>query len=216
MSDDHRTQWAKYYKAFLADNIEALGGEESITPLRRQSAKTLATLQTELAILTDRFAASRGGNAEGLVQFLKISGEISAQQKALGLDRPKRESAPPPGESGLERLVALLNGIVRSNEAKRRVEESRGIYRTVDGAIITPEMLSTRSLRSESPAPLPSASPASLSSPPSPSVAPRVEPDVIPAPAEPNSTQRYYQWLNEGGGGGSFDMSPNPSWPRLR
>jgi hypothetical protein len=192
MSDDHRKHYARMYKSFLDENIELLGAE-SITPLRRQIAKNLALLMCEQAAIQDRLSSSRGGNAEDLSLFLKISDQVSTLLKSVGLDRPAKQVATEP-ESGVEKLVDLLNGIVRS--------------RTVQP--------SASPLPSPSPAPLlPTPDLIASPSPIAPSVGAKV-PDAIPAPIEPNATQLYYRWRDAGGESNGYDMSIPSTFPVLK
>jgi hypothetical protein len=197
MSNDPHQIWAKYFKSFYENNLECLGAD--ITPLRKQGCKTLAALQAQQAVYTDQLAASRGGNADILADFLKVSSEITAQQKALGLDRPAKPPESAPGESGTDQLEKLITGIANGRQAERRAEEAAGIFRTVDGVVVSAEMLMP-SLRSAPPAPaLPA--PELIASPaPAPaSVAPKAEPQPV--------------LLN---GSNPYDMSPGPHWVRHR
>ena len=131
--------WAKTFKELLDGFTEALGGE-NITPARRAIARTVATLQTELSVLGDRFAASgRGASADDLNQFLKISATVASLLESVGLDQSQPASQNPPAADGTRaKLESLLTSLVRA----RQEEEAQGVFRDADGNIITdPERL---------------------------------------------------------------------------
>ena len=83
MSTDRR--WAAKYQEMLTGYIDALGGKE-ITPPRKALAEQIAVLQTELAMLTDRFASGgRGGSAEDLAIYLRLSDSAAELMQTAGL-----------------------------------------------------------------------------------------------------------------------------------
>ena len=131
MSADRQSlAWAKTFKELLDGFTEALGGE-NITPARRAIARTVATLQTELSVLGDRFAASgRGASADDLNQFLKISATVASLLESVGLDQSQPASQNPPAADGTRaKLESLLTSLVRA----RQEEEAQGVFRDADG-----------------------------------------------------------------------------------
>jgi hypothetical protein len=71
-------EWAKTFRSLLADYTAALGGER-ISPVRRATARQLATLSTELSVLGDRFCASgSGASTDDLNRFLRISETVGS------------------------------------------------------------------------------------------------------------------------------------------
>jgi hypothetical protein len=137
MTADRQTMaWARQYQEFLNGFVEALGGEQ-ITPIRRALASQLATLQTELARLSDRFAAGgKGASSEDLNQFLKISGQISELLRSAGLTAAQQAPVVDQrGDDAREKLVALLTNLARCKQE----DEANGIFRDASGAIITDE-----------------------------------------------------------------------------
>jgi hypothetical protein len=200
--DRRSLEWAQRYRELLEGYIEAMGGK-SITPIRRVLAENLATLGAELSALTDRFLASgRGGNAEDLQLYLKLSGVIADLLREAGLSLAKQSAIiDPPGESARAKLEAIIGGLID----QRRAEESKGVYRDSNGDIITPDRLIPI------PSPAPSTSPAPAAPP-----APRLVVNKVAPPPAPSSTTLFYQWEAAGGGSGISSMGPDPSWPRLR
>jgi hypothetical protein len=119
MSDvDPKTiAWTKTYKALLADFIKALGGE-NITPARRAIARNVATLQTELNMLTHRFAANgRGASTEDLAEFLKVSAMATSMMESVGLARPC-EPIPDKYDEAADKaaLLRAFDAVMRQNE----------------------------------------------------------------------------------------------------
>jgi hypothetical protein len=157
--------WAKQYKELLTTFTEALGGE-NISPTKRAIVKTIATLQTELAVLSDRFAANgKGASADDLNMFLKISTTVGGLLESVGLGQPLQTS---PAEGGHTKLEAILTNLVHGRQA----EEAQGIFRDAEGNVITdPERVALEqqiyNLRRgiDAPAPIVNTVPEQLSAP---------------------------------------------------
>jgi hypothetical protein len=137
---------------------------------------------------------------------LKISDEITAKQKAIGLDKPKIEASAT-GENAVEKLQKLLLDATAARRLVQREEESRGIFRTIDGAIISASMLAPdlRSLPTSSSPPSPA--PTALPSPAPPDIAPPAKVATAPVPVVV---------VSERNGRSEFDMSPSSDWMRGR
>jgi hypothetical protein len=135
-SADARTlAWAKTYLELRQGFTEALGGEQ-ITAPRKALADTLAVAQTELAMLSSRFASSGGGaSAADLQIFIKLSDTVGALLESAGLGKSMREQAIPDPHDA-ERDAAALRDIFERIVGARQEEEARGIFRDRDGTII--------------------------------------------------------------------------------
>jgi hypothetical protein len=134
MTVDRRTvAWAKTYRETLRNLFDSLGGEENVAPAKLAIARTLAVLQTELSVLTDRFAADgRGGSPDDINRFLKISDTVASLLAALGLGKPLQQSGQNHAENAHAALQAVLEGIMRV----RADEEAKGIFRDRAGSVI--------------------------------------------------------------------------------
>jgi len=128
-------QWAREYQTLLSSFIEALGGEQRITPLQRSMAGNAATLQTELGQLQSRFASGRGASVEDVSLFLKITNEVNELLKTLGRDRPTMTVQEPASGGAVAKLREILEAHVRVNREERRAEEAQGIFHDVDGRV---------------------------------------------------------------------------------
>jgi hypothetical protein len=137
-ANDRQAAWTKRYGELLKEFIAALGGE-SITPTMRATAKVLATLQTELSLLSDRFATTgRGASADDLSLFLKLAEKVADLLESIGLG-PKPQSHSADDCDAPPKLDAILTGIIRA----RHEEEAQGVFRDAEGNFITdPDRLS--------------------------------------------------------------------------
>ena len=236
MSADRQSlAWAKTFKELLDGFTEALGGE-NITPARRAIARTVATLQTELSVLGDRFAASgRGASVDDLNLFLKISATVASLLESVGLSKlgPPPSEDPPVGGAHTK-LGAILTSLVRA----RQEEEAQGVFRDADGNIITdPERLAIEQaihdLKLKRDAIDNGTAPDSIDVAPAPSpvapcevapVDPAAVPNVVcirpvraaeapPAPSIP--TPLVAEKSAAGGSERIVDWSPGHHWPRL-
>jgi hypothetical protein len=136
MTADRQTAaWAKRYQQLLDGFIDALGGEENITPTRRAMAKTLATLQAESSALSDRFAANgSGGSPDDINLFLRISGTIESLLGSVGLSQSLQQ---PPvdhdrADDAREALMVAFDKII----AARQQEEANGVFHNRDGVVL--------------------------------------------------------------------------------
>jgi hypothetical protein len=239
MTADRQTvAWAKRYQELLRDFTETLGGE-NISPARRATVRTIATLQTELSVLGDRFAANgRGASPDDLSLFLKISATVGGLLESVGLGQPLRQYSVdenPPAECAHTKLHAILTNLIRA----RKAEEAQGIFRDGDGNIISDlQRLAIEQaifdLKQQRDAIDSSTAPADIEVvPPSLPVAPCEAPPVDPAAqnvirihrtsapstppvAEKSTTQRFLEWNATGGGSEQIiNWNLGPDWPRI-
>jgi hypothetical protein len=136
--DRSTVAWVRTFKEMLEGFNEALGGE-NITPARRALARTIATLQTELVVLGDHFAAGGRASADDLAQYLKISATVADLLKAAGIDQmqPARINPDAEAESARQKLQDHLLRLVEVAREDREKEEASGIFRNPDGDVIT-------------------------------------------------------------------------------
>src|SRR5262245_1945422 len=127
---DRQTTWVKRYQQLLEAFVEHMGGEENISPIQRATACNLATLQTELAVLRDRFANGKSA-AEDLNLYLRLTGQVNDLLKSAGLDQPLQSQ-----NSSVDGANVKL-GVILANLVRVREEEERsGIFRDSQGAVI--------------------------------------------------------------------------------
>jgi hypothetical protein len=213
-------EWAKVYRETLQNFVDSLGG--NISPAKLSVAKTCAVLSTELDMLTDKLAAhGQGGSAADLTRFMKISDNLAALLVTLGLGKsPAAKSGP---ENSRAKLEQLLEGII----GVRKTERTLGIFRDRDGTLIDNsghvqgcECEPCRWLRSRDVTDMKvvTQTPKQLEASSANAAPPRpvVNKAAPPPPIEQATTARFYEWQAAGGGSGISDMSPDPSWPRLR
>jgi hypothetical protein len=134
MIDRQTLEWAAKYRELLQGYVEAMGGT-SITAPRRALAEQIAVLQTELSVLTDRFASGgRGGSTEDLAIYLKLSATTSDLMQTAGLGPSLQQPIVDQDRvaGAREELAALLT---RRSAAQER-ERERGIYRDNNHKII--------------------------------------------------------------------------------
>jgi hypothetical protein len=132
MSTDRR--WAAKYQELLAGYIEAMGGA-SITAPRRALAEQIAVLQTELSLMTDRFASSgRGAAIEDLAAYLKLGDRVSDLMQTAGLGPSLQQPIVDQDRvaGAREELAALL---MRRSDAQER-ERQRGTGRDNNHKVI--------------------------------------------------------------------------------
>ena len=200
-SIDHQAiAWAKQFRAVYADLVESLGGESSLSPLKRSACRTIATLMAEAETLQGRFANGRSDTSD-LNTFLKLTSEANDLLRIVGLDQPQ-EQREPVGGSAIAELERVLGNMLRASQEERRAEEQRGVFHTIDGVRVTKEMVTD-------PEPSP---------PPAEAVADHAKPGQ--ATIEKSSTEKYLQWAagtaDYGNGAGWDSMSPPASWSRIR
>jgi hypothetical protein len=131
--NDMRETWTKRYGELLRDFTESLGGEQ-ITPTRRAMAKTLASLQTQLLALNDKFASS-GGSPDEMAQFLRISTAITDLLAAAGVGQTIREQSVPTTRE-TEDLTAELRHALNFALSNRLDEQACGIFRDRNNEIV--------------------------------------------------------------------------------
>lgn len=134
MKEDRSIAWAVKYRELLRGYTDFLGGKE-ITPTRRALAETISTLQCELSMLTDRFASSgRGGSAEDIALFLRLSNNISDLLQSAGLAPSQQPIVDARnGDDALEVLCAAFKKLTSA----RTQDEAAGIFRDGTGNVIT-------------------------------------------------------------------------------
>jgi hypothetical protein len=133
MSTDRR--WAAKYQELLTGYIDAMGGT-SITAPRRALAEQIAVLQTELSLMTDRFASSgRGAAIEDLAAYLKLGDRVSDLMQTAGLGPSLQQPIVDQDRvaGAREELAALLTRRFDAQEAERQ----RGTFRDNNRKIIT-------------------------------------------------------------------------------
>jgi hypothetical protein len=133
MSTDRR--WAAKYQELLAGYIEAMGGA-SITAPRRALAEQIAVLQTELSLMTDRFASNgRGGSSEDLGLYLKLSDSVAEYMQTAGLGPSLQQPIVDQDRvaGAREELARLLFRRSHAQEAERQ----RGTFRDGNHKVIT-------------------------------------------------------------------------------
>jgi hypothetical protein len=132
--DKRSIAWASKYRSLLTGYVDAMGGENITTP-RRALAEQIAVLQTELSMLTDRFASGgRGGSQADLAMYIKLSDSVAEYMRTAGLG-PSLQAPIVSGETvsdARDELAKIFDRIV----AARTFEEERGIFKTRDGEVI--------------------------------------------------------------------------------
>ena len=194
-TDQQAIAWAKQFRAVYADLVESLGGESSLSPLKKSACRTIATLMAEAETLQGRFANGHSDPGD-LNTFLKLTGEANDLLRIVGLDKPQVQREAPSGGANAE-LERVLIKMLGASQEERREEEARGIYHDSSGRRITRDMIAE-------PEPAP---------PPAEAVA-----SPAPQPGEPSTTEKFLQWSSaDYAVGAGFDsMSPSKSWSRLR
>jgi hypothetical protein len=136
MTEDRRTiAWAQKYRELLRGYVDAMGGA-GITAPRRALAEQISVLQTELGMLTDRFASGgRGGSTEDLAMYLKLSDSATELMRSAGLgaslEAPIVDHAR--GDDARDKLREAFDKII----AARDEDERHGIFHDASGAVIT-------------------------------------------------------------------------------
>jgi hypothetical protein len=132
MNTDRR--WAEKYSTLLKGYIEAMGGS-SITAPRRALAEQIAVLQTELSLMTDRFASSgRGAAIEDLAAYLKLGDRVSDLMQSAGLGPSLQQPIVDQDRiaGAREELAKLLTRRCDAQEAERQ----RGTFRDNNHKVI--------------------------------------------------------------------------------
>jgi hypothetical protein len=237
MTAARSTQWATKYVELLENYVALLGGD-SISPAKKARAEVIATLSTELVMLTNKFAiAGRGASPEDLNLYLKLSGNVAELLMGAGLQQTAADQNQG-GDDARIKLAAALNNLIRGHQQ----DEAAGIFRDASGSVITdPARLvlerwiyTLKGMR-DNPPPIDAAPPspafervdanptaappanvvdlkAARAAPETHRRAPEPVASAAPITAEKSTTQKFLDWSAAGGNGDSW--SAGPSWPR--
>ena len=180
--------WIKKYRRHFADNVARLGGIKDISSERRLVAREAAVLQTELDYIAQRLACGDGGSREDLNLFTSISATV----KSLFASAVMPATV---DHTNTERDRAALRGILEKIIAAREEEASgaRGnvvvdarANRDRGGSTVEHEPPRLQLQQQQ-----PDAAPTSPATADQPQATPGV-----------NSTQAFYEWIENGSGGG--------------
>jgi hypothetical protein len=216
------TPWAKKYATLLKDVVSAMGGTENVSPMRRGVANVIATLQTELAMLSDRFANGRGASTEDLNLYLRLTAAIESLLENIGIKPAPVQPHANKDNDDYHALYTLIANKIRT----RKQEESAGTFREPDGITVVRDerrialLKQAHALQQQSNAirdgtepvmlalaapitatPEPTDTNVSVDSPkPTPPPPPRRAPEPPPpTPREPTTTEKYLEWSGAGG-----------------
>jgi hypothetical protein len=148
---------------------------------------------------------------------LKLVDQVEALLKTLGLGASlQQQFKEQPDDSAFEALSRILKSKIAEQRAVREAEEAKGIFRDLDGNLVTPDRIAVGERAASDEVVVPAA-PAAKPPVPVAAAAPNVVPIRKVAPpaeaAEPSTTQKYLDWIAGGSpGASSCDMSPPPGW----
>jgi hypothetical protein len=186
VTDQRSKVWTQKYRELLAGLIESAGGEDQVSATRRVTLNMIATLQTQMVMLSVRFASdATGATSDDINQYLKMSSNVAELMQAAGLSK-QQQQAPVDYSAARDKLHDILLGIIqaRTEDDAKREEERKALEKEIERL---------KKLRDS----LAVAAPAPKAAPPRPLV--QSPPPLKVVRAEKSTTAKFYDWANSGG-----------------